>query len=79
MQLPELSYEGSLGERPVEVRSGEVIVSEGAEIEVGAELERAVVWAGEQVPGTARGHDGVFAGGRFHSCEVAPLAAGQAR
>jgi mannose-1-phosphate guanylyltransferase len=75
---PELSYEDSLGERAVEVRAGEVVVSEGAEIEVGAELERAVVWAGEHVPATTRGHDGVFAGGRFHAC-AAPLAAGQAR
>ena len=31
-------------------------------------VERAVVWAGEKVPEGARLVDGVFAGGRFHSC-----------
>jgi NDP-sugar pyrophosphorylase family protein len=45
-----------------------VVASPGAEIGAGAELERVVVWPGERVPPGARAAHGVFAAGRFVSC-----------
>lgn len=46
---------------------GDVVAGRGAEIPDTAQISRAVVWAGEHVPGDFAGHDGVFAGGRFHA------------
>jgi NDP-sugar pyrophosphorylase family protein len=46
----------------------DLVVGAGATLGPGAQLERAVVWEGEQVPAGFRGSDGVFAGGRFHAC-----------
>jgi len=44
------------------------VIGAGANVDPGARLARAVVWDGERVGAQARGHDGVFAGGRFHGC-----------
>ena len=43
-----------------------LVIGAGAQLDPGAQLERAVVWDGEHVPGSCRGSGGVFAGGRFH-------------
>jgi len=47
---------------------GDRVLGPGAELGAGVQLERAVVWDGERVPDGFCGRDGVFAGGRFHSC-----------
>jgi len=47
---------------------GDLVIGAGAEIAPGASLRRAVIWEDEKVPASARGCDGVFAGGRFHPC-----------
>ena len=49
----------------------ECVIGSGAAIEPGASLRRVVIWDGERVPADARGANGVFAGGAFHSCEDA--------
>jgi NDP-sugar pyrophosphorylase family protein len=46
----------------------DLVIGEGAHVEPGAQLERAVVWDGERVGSDVRASDGVFAGGVFHSC-----------
>jgi hypothetical protein len=45
-----------------------LVIGSGAELTPGARLQRAVVWDDERVPGDVSACDGVFAGGRFHSC-----------
>lgn len=54
----------------------DVVIGAGAVIESGARLSRAVVWDGERVPAALDAHDGVFAGGTFHSCLETPPGAG---
>lgn len=46
----------------------DVLLGRKATLGTGARLERAVVWENESVPPELMAHDGVFAGGRFHSC-----------
>ncbi|MEZ4216753.1 MAG: NDP-sugar synthase [Myxococcota bacterium] len=48
---------------------GDVVIGDGAIVEGGARLARAVVWDGERVPASVDASDGVFAGGRFHRAE----------
>jgi NDP-sugar pyrophosphorylase family protein len=48
-----------------------LVIGAGARLGAGVRLERAVVWDGESVPDGFEGHDGVFAGGRFHPVEPA--------
>lgn len=48
------------------------VVGRGAVVGAGAQLTRAVVWDEEHVPAGARLSGGVFAGGRFHACPLAP-------
>ena len=76
------------GQSPPEVAQGvgeesDVILGAGAQVEPGARLQRVVIWAREQVPGSVQAHDGVFAGGRFHDCsarsDAKPAGAGPAR
>ena len=50
---------------------GDVVLGRGARLEIGAQLERSVVWDGESVPAGMKGCDGVFACGTFHSCKPA--------
>ena len=45
-----------------------VVLGAGAQLGEGARLERAVIWEGERVPAGFTASDGVYAGGRFHSC-----------
>jgi NDP-sugar pyrophosphorylase family protein len=45
-----------------------LILGAGCRVESGARLNRCVVWENETVPAQTRVSDGVFAGGRFHSC-----------
>ncbi|MCG8592221.1 MAG: NDP-sugar synthase [Proteobacteria bacterium] len=45
-----------------------LVVGAGATLAEGVQLERCVVWDGERVPAGVKAADGVFAGGRFHSC-----------
>ncbi len=45
-----------------------LVIGAGATLGRDVSLERAVVWDGESVPEGFRGHDGVFACGRFHPC-----------
>ncbi len=52
--------------------SSDVVLGSGARMGAGAELRRAVVWEGEQVPANFRASGGVFAGGRFYVCEGPP-------
>lgn len=47
---------------------GDVVVGAGARIGPGAELRRAVVWDGEEVPAGLHVAGGVFAGGAFRPC-----------
>jgi hypothetical protein len=63
-----LSY---LDEREIMLAGGarverELVIGAGATLERGAELSRAIVWDGEQVPASLKASDGVFAGGCFH-------------
>jgi len=44
------------------------VIGAGATVPASAELDRVVVWDNERLPEGFRGHDGVFAGGAFHSC-----------
>jgi mannose-1-phosphate guanylyltransferase len=46
----------------------ELVIGAGATLAAGARLRRAVVWDGESVPAGLQASNGVFAGGRFHSC-----------
>jgi mannose-1-phosphate guanylyltransferase len=46
-----------------------VVAGPGAEIGVGAQLERVVVWPRERVPAGTRASQGVFAHGRFVPCD----------
>jgi mannose-1-phosphate guanylyltransferase len=46
----------------------DLVVGAGATLGPGASLRRTVIWDGEHVPAGFRGHDGVYAGGQFHSC-----------
>lgn len=48
---------------------GDVVLGRGSRLEIGAQLERSVVWDGESVPSGVKGCDGVFACGTFHSCK----------
>lgn len=48
----------------------DVIIGEGATLGSGASLRRVVVWDGEHVTEGLQASDGVFAGGRFHSCAL---------
>ncbi len=45
-----------------------LVIGAGATLGAGASLTRAVVWDDERVPEGLHAHDGVFAGGAFHSC-----------
>ena len=70
---PELPTLGGAVEHwtgPVEVRGEhcDVIVSKGAVLPADADLDRCVVWDGEEVPPAFKGHSGVYAGGAFHHC-----------
>jgi len=65
---PALACANTIGVRAGSARvDGDVVVGEGAVIEPGARLARAVVWDGERVPASTDAREGVFAGGRFHS------------
>ena len=68
--LPRLGGSARNWEGDVEVRGPDhdVIVSRMARVPSDVALARCVVWDGEEIPGGFRGHDGVFAGGRFRSC-----------
>lgn len=46
-----------------------VFRGEGAVVDPTAELERVVIWPGEHVAAGTRAQNGIFAGGRFHSCD----------
>ncbi|MAG29318.1 MAG: hypothetical protein CL908_00295 [Deltaproteobacteria bacterium] len=46
----------------------DAVVDRRAYLPNDARLERSIVWDGERVQAGFSGHDGVFAGGRFHSC-----------
>jgi NDP-sugar pyrophosphorylase family protein len=48
----------------------ELVIGAGAEVAVGARLERVVVWDGERVAAGVSAREGVFAGGHFHSFEL---------
>ena len=66
-----LSHGGEIS-RPADARvvaESQLVVGLGARIEAGADLERVVVWPDEHVPADLRARNGVFAGGRFLSCE----------
>lgn len=67
--LPALSYAAALApaQRAGARCEGDLIIGAGAVLAGGARLRRAVIWEGERVHGL-RASDGVFAGGRFHSC-----------
>ena len=72
LETPGLSFDptGNLAEGARLIgRSGDVVLGAGATIGEGAELERCVVWEGEQVPDGLRARGGVFAAGRFYPCE----------
>jgi NDP-sugar pyrophosphorylase family protein len=68
---PDDEAEGTRIERDA---SGAVsaVIGAGAELGADVELERAVVWDGEQVPAGSRLVDTVFAGGRAHDCAESP-------
>ena len=61
------------GDVDVDETNGNV-VARAASIAEDTELERCVVWDGEQVPAGFRGRDGVYAGGTFHPCAGAKRA-----
>jgi NDP-sugar pyrophosphorylase family protein len=70
--LPSLGGAAAIWEGAIELRGpeGDVIVGQDAEVPESADLRRCVVWDGERVPADLRAHDGVFAGGVFHSCRA---------
>lgn len=74
LRAPALSYadpDALLAETGTRCEGSNVIGSD-ARLGRGARLERCVVWDGERVPENFVGHDGVFAGGSFHSCAAGP-------
>ena len=75
LALPALSYlDVDARARAAGVRLlPELVIGAGAEIGAGARLARCVVWDGERVPAHTAASDGVFAGGRFHSCSEPAL------
>jgi mannose-1-phosphate guanylyltransferase len=77
---PEVAYlDAPARARALGVRlEPDLVVGARARIGPGARLRRAVVWDGESVPAGFAGEGGVFAGGRFHACEEAEGAAGDA-
>jgi len=76
--LPSLGGAAAIWEGPIELRGpeGDVVVPNDAQVPASAHLRRCVVWDGERVPNDLRAHDGVFAGGVFHSCRLADPPAG---
>jgi NDP-sugar pyrophosphorylase family protein len=48
------------------------VLGSGARVDRSTQLDRVVVWEGEQVPGGACLHEGVFAAGAFHPCGARP-------
>ncbi|MFP8878205.1 MAG: sugar phosphate nucleotidyltransferase [Myxococcota bacterium] len=74
LNLPPLSYIHSVIGATARYAGAteDVIIGEGATLGAGASLRRVVVWDGEAVTEGLRASDGVFAGGRFHSCAPEP-------
>jgi NDP-sugar pyrophosphorylase family protein len=73
LQPPDLSFlDPDAVARAAGVRfEKDLVIGAGATIGAGANLRRAVIWDGEQVPEGLRAVDGVFAGGEFHPCNSA--------
>lgn len=67
------------GDIEIRGRDRDVIISRKARVSVDTDLARCVVWDGEEIPAGFRGHDGVFAGGRFRSCLGDPEASEESR
>lgn len=70
LDAPRVSYldvDAIATARGTRFRDG-LVVGAGATLGRDAELRNAVIWERESVPAGLRRSDGVFAGGRFHSC-----------
>ncbi len=72
--LPSLGGAVRNWEGDIEIRGDDrdVIVYRKAHVPADVDLRRCVVWDGEEIPPGFRGHDGVFAGGRFRICSGFP-------
>jgi NDP-sugar pyrophosphorylase family protein len=71
LDLPPLSYAAAIApaQRAGARCEGDLVIGAGAVLSAGARLRRAVIWEDERVEGL-RASDGVFAAGRFHSCNA---------